>query len=110
MSDPGSADTPRERAQEAFARAVHRELQAIETHQRAVAMHESAAGQAEQLAAMETGEVRQAALLERAAEEHRRADAARQRAADARARLRSEGVDPDAPEVPRVAENSPAHQ
>jgi hypothetical protein len=82
-------------AKAAFARAVVRERQAIERHEAAAQQQYEIAVDLWRQAADEADEVWCRKVRKRAADAHARADAAMERAARARQRLRDEGLDPD---------------
>jgi len=91
----GPADDAAARARKAFVHAVARERQALVTHERAALMHEESAARLEQAALDASDPRRVDHFIVRAQAERQRAIAARERAGEARRRLRAEGVDPD---------------
>lgn len=84
-----------DRARRAFVRAVARERDAIELHDRAADLHEALAARLEEAAGAES-DPPGVGLRQRAAVERALAADARRRAAGVRHRLRAEGVDLDA--------------
>lgn len=88
-------DEGSERARRAFDHAVERERAAIATHERAATMHAEAAALLEQAALTANEADHLDELIRRAEAERKPAEAAADRAATARHRLRSEGVPVD---------------
>jgi hypothetical protein len=84
------------RARHAFYSAVRHEREAIELHEEAARRQESIGAELEQRALHEADDQVRDHELEAAEAARRRAGMAKRRAAEARERLRAEGIDPDA--------------
>jgi len=94
MGSGSDAESPQERAQNAFEHAVNHERDAIVAHEAAAARHEEIAAQQEQAALSAPDDLRDQ-MTQLAARERSRAGVARDRAETVRKRLRAEGIDPD---------------